>query len=275
MLDFSNIGCPLRIPERYHAIDIHHHVWFSPEMKLNVPDFEAMLEGEAIIGVEKTGISLPVTKLRDVPPELFRAANDAVIDALHRSDRLFGFCFVDPGYPAEAVHEIRRCVEEHGFRGIKLYHQHTIDDEIQRPVMECAAELGVPVLMHAAAGRNSCSEFHPQVSHAEHFLNALKKFPETTLIQAHIGGGGEWEWMLAMLNGIDSDNFFIDIAGTVCDAEIISRTRDAVGIDRMLFATDMSLEESVAKAFSAGFREAELHKLFHDNWMRIAARKQG
>ncbi|MBR4957291.1 MAG: hypothetical protein IKZ31_05990, partial [Lentisphaeria bacterium] len=73
------------------------------------------------------------------------------------------------------------------------------------------------------------------------------------------------------LSGLRNPRYFIDISGSVCDAEIVRRTIDAVGIDSVLFATDMSFAEGVTKAMNSGLSEEELQKVLHDNWMKIEA----
>lgn len=266
-----------RIPQEYHAIDMHNHVWLSgPALEkssgaegLDTAYCDGVIANADRYGIEKLAVSCPIT-LPDVTPEKMRYVNDAVLEAVRRyPDRLFGFCFVDAAFATESVAEIERCAAA-GMKGIKLYHQHTLDDEIQRPVMECAARLGLPVLMHSGKVRDM-QNFQSQknISHAEHFLNALEKFPETIFIHAHIGGGGDWEWTLRVLSGLRNPRYFIDISGSVCDAEIVRRTIDGVGLESVLFATDMSFAESTAKVLNSGLSGTELQKILHDNWMKI------
>ena len=270
-----------KIPAKYHAIDMHNHVWLSGRFRpdggemLDIDYCDGVVANADRYGIERVEVSCPVTNAAVVKPETFRNANNAVLEAVARHpDRLFGFCFVDAAFADESVAEIERCVAA-GMRGVKLYHQHTICDEIQRPVMECAARLGVPVLMHSGKVRDMANfERQRNISNAEHFIEALKRFPETTIIHAHIGGGGDWEWTLRVLDGLRDPHYFIDISGTVSDAGIVRRTIDAVGIDSVLFATDMSFAEGVTKAMNSGLSEEELKKLLHDNWMKIEAMKK-
>ena len=99
-------------------------------------------------------------------------------------------------------------------------------------------------------------------------------FPDTTLIQAHIGGGGDWEWNLRMLDGLRNPRYFIDLGGSVCDVNIVRRTVEAVGIDSVLFATDMSIAEGVVKILHAGLTVRELGKILHHNWTRLEKMKK-
>lgn len=262
------------IPAAYDCIDMHNHVGIRPDGSFDRELAQSLLDGCARLGIREIGISRPAPD-PVVEPARFRALNDTVLEAMAMSARFVGFCFVDPHFPAEAVAEIDRCVVEHGMAGVKLYHQFFICDEEQRPVMDRAARLGIPVLMHAGKCTDPATiAAQPKLSHAGHFLEALEKFPGTILIQAHIGGGGDWEWNLRALESVASDDFFLDISGSVVDAGIVRRTIEAVGADRVLFATDMSLEEGVGKLWDARPSEEELRKICRGNWDRIAGRRK-
>ena len=263
-----------KIPERFHAIDMHNHIWMDLKTgKLNTDLLRNLLKGADQLGIERIGISLPLLAPR-VTPEEFRHANDLVLEVVSGNPRFFGFAFVDPYFADESAEEIRRCVKL-GMKGVKLYHQYTICDDMQRPVAETAADLGVPVLIHAGKMRDhATSSIQPNLSNACHFLEALKKYPRTTFIQAHIGGGGDWEWNLRVLRNLRSPRYFIDLSGSVTDADIVRRTIDAVGIDSILWATDMSMEESVAKLDAAKLDEESLHKVLHLNFERIESMRK-
>ena len=263
------------IPERYDCIDAHNHVWCGPNNgSLNVEKAKELLYSAECLGIRRICVSAPITK-PDVTVEAMKHFNDVVIEAMKLSNRFLGFCFVDAGLGQSAVDEVKRCVIDHGMTGIKMYHQHRIDDDIQAPVLELAAELGVPVLMHAGKCNDpETMAKQPNISNASHFLNAVKKFPKTTFIQGHIGGGGDWEWNLRVLEEMHSENYFIDISGSVIDAGIVRRTVNAVGIDHVLFATDESMEEGVGKSQAADLTDDEYLKLYSGNMKRILARRR-
>lgn len=263
-----------RLPDEFCCVDVHNHVDADSDGKLDHAKAQALLDGASRLGIMKIGVSMPRND-ETVNPDEFCRRNDMIIEAMEMSDRFIGFCFVDPHFPEEAVAEIERCIVKHGMAGIKLYHQFFICDDAQKPVMDKAAELGVPVLMHAG----KCTDpktiaAQPRLSNAGHFLEALKKFPDTILIQAHIGGGGDWEWNLRMLEGITSDNYYIDISGSVIDSGIVRRTIEAVGADRVLFSTDMLLEEGVGKLLAAKPTREEFVKICSGNWNRIVSRRR-
>jgi predicted TIM-barrel fold metal-dependent hydrolase len=211
----------------------------------------------------------------DAPtPDEVRLANDVVLQAMDLSDRFVGFCFLNPGYAREALQEVERCVVDGGMVGIKLYHQYRVNDPAQRPVMDRAAELGVPVLMHAGKVMDARTRARqPRLSNAAHFGVAAAMFPDTTLIQAHIGGGGDWEWNLRVLETCPP-NVHIDTSGSVIDRGIVDRTIAAMGVERVLFATDGSLEEGIGKVLEADLSPEDRARVLAGNARALLANKE-
>jgi predicted TIM-barrel fold metal-dependent hydrolase len=158
--------------------------------------------------------------------------------------------------------------------GVKLYHQYLVCDPAQRPVMDRAAALGVPVLMHAGKVMDSVTRARqPRLSNAAHFVSAARMFPDTTLIQAHIGGGGDWEWNLRVLETCPP-NVYIDTSGSVIDRGIVDRTISVMGVERVLFATDGSLEEGVGKVLEADLTPEERSRVFAGNARALLNRER-
>ncbi len=259
---------------RYRPVDFHNHVW-ARDGTLNREDARWLLDAADILGIDRVCVSLPLMTDSPTPAE-FRACNDVVREAMSFSDRFLGFCFVNPGYAEESLAEMERCIVRGGMIGVKLYHQYLICDPALRPVMDYATALGVPVLMHAGKVMDSASrQQQPRLSHAGHFLKAVEMFPETILVQGHIGGGGDWEWNLRTLEALKpSANYYLDTSGSVIDAGIVRRTVATLGEDRVLFATDMSFEEGVGKILDAGLSDEQLQKIFSGNFHRILSQRR-
>ena len=72
----------------------------------------------------------------------------------------------------------------------------------------------------------------------------------------------------------DAKSMRSDLSGSVCDAEIARRTIAAVGVESVLFATDMSFSESVAKTLHAKLSRSEAQLILHDNFQRIEERRK-
>lgn len=253
--------------EHFRAIDIHNHVHATAQGCLDRDRAKALLDGAAKLRIERICVSCPLTHNAPTPDEV-RRANDIVFEAMAMDEHFLGFCFVNPGCAKEAVAEIQRCVAEGGMRGVKLYNQYLVCDAAQTSVMEYAAELNIPVLMHAGKLMNTADRLQqPRLSHAGHFVVSAAMFPRTVLIQAHIGGGGDWEWNLRQLEC--RPGTYIDISGSVVDAGMVRRTVDALGADHVLFATDESLEEGVGKVLDAGLSDDELAFVCRRNAERL------
>jgi len=264
-----NINC-----KKFRPVDFHNHVW-GKNGKLDRENARSVKEAVEAIGIDKACVSCPL--ISDSPtPDEFRACNDVVFEAMKFSKRFLGFCFVNPGYASESLAEMERCIVRGGMIGIKLYHQYLICDPALRPVMEYAAKLVIPVLMHAGKVTDSISlRNQPRLSNAGHFLKAVKMFPQTILVQGHIGGGGDWEWNLRTLEALDrSAKFYLDTGGSVIDASMIQRTVATLGEDRILFATDMSYEEGVGKVLDASLSEKQFQKIFSGNFNRILSERR-
>jgi len=260
-----------RIDAHFHVRDADPGAGFSRSSgKLDREQAECSLQQAGMLGIDVLCTSFPLTSESPTPEEV-RLANNVTLEAMALSERFLGFCFLSPGYVRESLAEVERCIVDGGMVGIKLYHQYRICDPALTPVMERAAELGVPVLMHAGKGRDAETQTQqPRLSDASHFVRAAAMFPDTILIEAHIGGGGDWEWCLRHLES-RPPNLYIDSAGTVVDAGIVDKTVAAIGLDHVLFATDMSMEEGVGKVLDADLTEEQRERIFAGNMKEILA----
>ena len=107
------------------------------------------------------------------------------------------------------------------------------------------------------------------------FLEAMKRYPDTIFMQGHIGGGGDWQWNLRTLEKLQSDNYYIDLSGSVVDHTIIRATVDTVGADRVLFATDGWFEEAIGKLQGARLSKKEEKMICSENFEKLMQRRKG
>ena len=132
------------------VIDCHSHLSFrkSPDEPGN--DLE-VLDAADRLGIDQLCCSILCERPASV--EGFRACNAALAAAIKRHpDRLLGYCYVNPEHGREALDEIRRCMNEDGFIGVKLYNERVCTDPIVAPIVELAIELGAVILHHAGHG---------------------------------------------------------------------------------------------------------------------------
>lgn len=236
------------------VVNWHEHVWFDGEGNLDSRRLDEVMGMARATSTDVLVLSNPVLAF-DCPPELFRRCNDVVIQAMRLHPGLIqGMCFVNPGYAREACKEIERCVEEHGFVGVKLYNHYFISDPALHPVLDLCREMRLPVLQHACK-LNFYGETQPFASHGVHFARAAEKYPDVDLIHAHISGGGDWQWSLKAI--APYPNVFTDISGSVCDEGLVEETVAYLGVERVLFGTDMSYAACVGKLLAARLSEGE------------------
>jgi predicted TIM-barrel fold metal-dependent hydrolase len=236
---------------------------------------DAVIDAADRLEIDQLACSIPITGGRWATPDEVRACNDAMLDAMRRHPkRLLGYCFLNPGYGREALAELDRCVGREGFIGVKLYNQDKINDPVLFPLIERTIELGVPVLVHAARLITAADiNAQPLTSHAADFCDIGRRYPEARIIEGHIAGGGSWEWTLKVLRDAPP-SIYLDTSGSVMDSWLLERCVRDCGEDRLLFATDMTMEGNVARVRDADITEPQREKIFHRNFENILARRR-
>jgi uncharacterized protein len=253
------------------VIDCHMHVRGRPDGTLDEEYCDRTMEAGDLLGIDVFCIS-DINLTGPLRYDDFHASNDRVLAAVNRyPERYRGYCFVNPG-DSRALDEVRQRVRDEGFIGIKLYNQYTIDDPAVEPVIELAVEWQIPILEHAGRPTDKPTMIRqPNISTAVHFANVAKRYPEAMIIEGHIGGGGDWEWALKHLR--DAPSIFIDTSGSVVDEWMIDRCVKELGVDRLLFATDMTMEGGVGKVLDAGLSKADRTRILGDNFQAILDRR--
>lgn len=170
--------------------------------------------------------------------------NDAML-ALQRQhpDKVRGYATVNPNYPAESLAEIRRCLDA-GMIGVKLAASRRANDGLVDPICRLAAERGVPVLHHIWQSRRG--EYAGQeASDAWELGELATKHAGVRFILAHIGGGGDWLQSLPAVRGIP--NILVDLSGSGVDGGMLEACVEAVGVQRLLWGCDLTIETGWAK----------------------------
>lgn len=231
-----------------------------------------MIEAADRLGIDQLCVSIPVLSGLPTMDEV-RACNDDVLAAMRRyPGRVLGYCYVCPGY-TQAIAEIDRCFDQ-GMIGIKLYNQYKIWDPAVHPVIEKAIRERAPVLMHAGYLTDPAEAAkQPNLSNAADFVRAAALYPEAMLIEAHIGGGGDWEWAIKHLR--DAPSVYLDTSGSVIDDGMIEMAARELGAGRLLFGTDMTMEGGVGKILGADLSQAQKEQIFYHNLKGILDRRQG
>ncbi len=162
------------------VIDCHAHLHHHGNANYAEKDRQ-LIEAADKLGIDRLCCSI-LTPVRPATADGFRECNRWLAEAAARfSDRVWGYCYVNPEHGKEAVDEIRRCVDERGFIGVKLYNERVCTDPVVAPVVEAAIALGVPILQHAGHAHYPLPG-QPNISDGGHLAELGRRYPEARLI---------------------------------------------------------------------------------------------
>ncbi len=146
---------------------------------------QAMLEY-----LDQQGIDYAVALAETNPLTTGTSPNDRVAEFCRASERLIPFANVNPFFTADLVSELRRCVSDLGFQGLKLYptYQHFhVNDVRLYPLYAEAQRLKVPIMFHTGSSvfRGARLKYGDPL----YLDDVAVDFPELTIIMAHSGRG--------------------------------------------------------------------------------------
>ncbi len=253
------------------VIDCHAHLQHRSRSSWPVDDRNLIKAGD-VLGIDQFCCSI-LTPRRPATAAGFRECNQWLWDAMQSyPKRVLGYCYVNPGTGKEALDEVRRCISDRGFIGIKLYNEHKCTDPVVFPIVELAIELKVPILHHAGHLHYPLAD-QPHISDGGDFAELARRYPEAMLICAHICGGGDWEWTIKALRHAPS--VYLDTSGSVPDEGVVEMAAQVLGAHRLLFGCDMSLEVSVGRIRGARLSAADKQQILGANMERILRKKAG
>ena len=154
-----------------------------------------------------------------------------------------GYCVVNPNFRSHAQAELQRCLDA-GMIGIKLAASRRANDPLLDPICEVAAHRRVPVLHHIWQHRR---RDYPgqEASDALELAELALRHPEVSFILAHIAGGGDWTYSLPALRQIS--NVLVDLSGSGVDSGMLEACVEAVGVERLLWGCDLTIDTGWAK----------------------------
>jgi uncharacterized protein len=248
------------------VIDCHAHLAHHSASNYLEKD-QKLIEAADKLGIDQLCCSI-LTPRRPATAEGFKECNVWAAEAVRRfPDHLLAYCYVNPTHSKEALADIRHCVEDCGFMGIKLYNEELCTNEIVFPIVELAIELRVPILHHAGHS-HYFNERQPYISDGGHLAELGARYPEARLICAHVGGGGDWEWTIKALRHAPP-NVFLDTSGSVIDEGMIEMAVRDLGPKRVLFGCDMSMTPGVGKMRGANLAPKDKRQIMGLNMKQI------
>ena len=194
-------------------------------------------------------------------PEDVSAGNDAML-ALQRDEprRVRTYVTVNPNDRRHAADEITRCAAA-GAVGIKLAASRRADDALVDAIADIASERRFPILHHIWQHRRHDWPGQEASDGAE-LGHLAGRHPAVAFILAHIGGGGDYAHTFAAVR--DIPNVYLDLSGSGVDRGMLDDALEAVGVRRLLWGCDLTMETGLAK-----LRALEVIGLSADDLERI------
>lgn len=194
----------------------------------------------------------------------------ACIDAY--PERFVGLASVDLYRPMEAVRELRRCVRERGFKGLRLVPWLwglPPDDRRFYPLYAECVELGVPFCTQVGhTGPLLSSEPGRPIPYLEH---VALEFPELTIVGGHVGAPWTQE-VISLAHKFQ--NVYLDTSAYKLKrlpADFAAFVRDG-GARKVLFGSNypMLTPASCLEGFDGlGLSETDAALMLHDNAARL------
>jgi len=172
-----------------------------------------------------------------------RQSNRLVCDMARRHPELLAFVAADPWAldGAEARAHLAEMVTAHGARGVKLHpvlQQFSASDPRLHPIYETCRDLAIPIVAHSGPSRVGAQLAEPRA-----FAEALRAFPDLTIVLAHLGGGA-WGQTLEIARAFPNACFdcceilaWTGATNAPSDAQLARLIRE-IGPDRVLMGSD-------------------------------------
>lgn len=268
-------------------IDFHLHITRVEEYKEWFPNWAGAIHGQDIVAHLRKVLATPESLLRfldeqgvdyavvlaEYNPMVTGICSNERVEAFCKAgERLIPFANINPFMTFNAVEELDRCVNEQGFRGLKLYptYQHFYpNDNRLFPLYGHAQQLGIPIMFHTGSSvfPNALLKYGDPLALDE----VAVFFPRLIIIQAHSGRGFWYDraFFLSVLH----ENVYMDITGLPPQNLLKYFPNLEKNQDRILFGSDWpgikSIQDNIASIQNLPIREEVKAKILGLNAARI------
>lgn len=207
--------------------DVHAHILYNNYEK----EKKELIKMSEVYGIDKYFVSA-LHAIPNPTEEQADAANKEVFKfKKEEPDLVEAYVYISPEWP-NALKMLRHAMEDQGAVGLKIWMSTTCDDPHVNPLVEQMIEYKAPILIHS---------FHKAVGQlpfettGEHVANLAKRYPESKLLMAHLGGNA--------YHGLppirDFENVSVDISSSIYRGDELAYSIEMLGEDRILFGTDL------------------------------------
>lgn len=217
----------LYFEKRYPIIDAHLHGGPYRAFAVHGGDGAGMVSE-----MDACGIDLGVVSSHCAIASDFKLGNDLTMQwVCENPDRLIGYCYVNPHYPAEVGAEIARCFATGHFRAIKIHPElngdYPMDGPNYRSMWRYAAENRLTVLFHTYFGGDRL----------EVIERLAGEYEDATFLVGHCALDLGLSKSVAMARR--RPNMVLDITGPQRQNGVVEYLVGSLGADRLLYGSDM------------------------------------
>jgi predicted TIM-barrel fold metal-dependent hydrolase len=144
-------------------------------------------------------------------------------------DELIGYARVNLNDEERAFDQLRRCLDEYGFRGVKIHHG-LGDGFPTRRFMELMSEYGRPLLLHTT----------PDLQTIDAITHLARSYPMVPVVCGHMGGFGVYYPGFVKLCAVEAkrvENLYLDTAFVLLH-QWIGMAVEICGPEKVLFGSD-------------------------------------
>jgi predicted TIM-barrel fold metal-dependent hydrolase len=230
-----------------------------------IPEEELDIE-MTVAAMDAAGVDFGLLSAWSAPHQPPLISNEEVSGWVQaHPDRFAGLACVDLNKPMEAVRELRRCIEELGFKGLRVIPwlwEAPPTDRRYYPLFAACIELGVPFFTQVGhTGPMRPSETGRPIPYID---QVALDFPELVIVAGHIGY--PWtEEMIAVAR--KHENVYIDTSAYVpkrYPVELIAYMQSGTGRNKVMFGTNYPMifhQQALAGTDSLGLDD-EVRELF-------------
>lgn len=241
-------------------VDAHAHLWYDESVK----NKELTLKVARAYNVKKFFVSTLAGLLESPFEDEIRNCNEMTYGFMKEHPGLIeGMAYLNP-VNSNSVDELRRCVEDYGFIGIKVWVAVFCDDVRMNPIAEAAIKYNIPMLIHCFKKTTGQVE---NETLGIHIANLARRYPELKIQMAHLGAN-----VYDTIKSVkDYKNVYTDFSGSVYRRDDLDYTIKHMGVERVVFGSDMPgcFEDCMGQVEAANITEEERKLIYYGNACRI------
>ncbi|MEM1610238.1 MAG: amidohydrolase family protein [Sulfolobales archaeon] len=248
--------------KRIGLVDVHAHGFLNDSLNSD------LLRTIDMFNVKKVFLSIYPFDLGDLNPshEDVLKGNMKIFELSKRDKRIGCMVFANLLNP-EDIDMVEEFLRE-GCLGIgEIYRSVKPKPAIIKPLIEIAVEYDVPILIHVA--NRLYPRDRPREASVTDLCSIARKWPKAKIIVSHIGGGGDWENTIEILDMCKRRNLYIDTGGSVGDYGMIDMLVKRFDYRNILFGSDNIYTTSIARIEYSDLSEEIKEMIYRENPCKV------